>query len=146
VYHMKLMFWLRKTMSWQWLNVNFILQENKSNVKVPLYVFRDLMIWKKEIVFSKNEIISKCWIVTNNRFTSDAIDFKCSGMNCWDYPKDNNLKTKTILIVFILSLVWPHCLWQKKKIINIGCDFSARVNNSEQLGRIGLSANRIKMF
>jgi hypothetical protein len=32
----------------------------------------------------------------------------------WDYPKDNNLKTKTILIVFILSLVWPHCLWQKK--------------------------------
>jgi hypothetical protein len=84
-------------------------RENKSNVKVPLYVFSRFNDLKerKQIVFSKNEIISKCWIVTNNRFTSDAIAFaKCSGMNLsWDYPKDNNLKTKTILIVFILSLV-----------------------------------------
>jgi DNA-binding winged helix-turn-helix (wHTH) protein len=71
-------------MSWQWLNVNFILRENKSNVKVPLYVFSRFNDLKerKQIVFSKNEIISKCWIVTNNRFTSDAIAFaKCSGMN-----------------------------------------------------------------
>jgi hypothetical protein len=84
-------------------------RENKSNVKVPLYVFSRFNDLKerKQIVFSKNEIISKCWIVTNNRFTSDAIALKCSGMNLlsWDYPKDNNLKTKTILIVFILSLV-----------------------------------------
>ncbi|WP_016989995.1 hypothetical protein [Flavobacterium sp. ACAM 123] len=52
---------------------------------------------RKQVVFSKNETISKRWIVTNNRFTSDALDFaKCSGLNLlsWDYPKDNNLKTK----------------------------------------------------
>jgi hypothetical protein len=50
-------------------------RENKSNVKVPLYVFSRFNDLKerKQIVFSKNEIISKCWIVTNNRFTSDAI-------------------------------------------------------------------------
>jgi hypothetical protein len=52
---------------------------------------------RKQVVFSKNETISKRWIVTNNRFTSYALDFaKCSGLNLlsWDYPKDNNLKTK----------------------------------------------------
>jgi hypothetical protein len=40
-------------------------RENKSNVKVPLYFsrFNDLKE-RKQIVFSKNEIISKCWIVT----------------------------------------------------------------------------------
>jgi len=41
--------------------------------------------------------VSNCWIVTNNRFTTDAITFaKCSGINLlsWDYPEHDNLKTK----------------------------------------------------
>jgi hypothetical protein len=51
-------------------------RENKSNVKVPLYVFsRFNDLKERKQIVSKNEIISKCWIVTNNRFTSDAIAF-----------------------------------------------------------------------
>jgi hypothetical protein len=58
----------------------------------------------------------------HNRFTSDAIDFaKCSGMNLLSgiIRKTIIWKPKTILIVFILSLVWPHCLWQKKNNIDV---------------------------
>jgi hypothetical protein len=67
-------------MSWQWLNVNFILQEKISQTSFIVFFsrFNDLKE-RKQIVFSKNEIISKCWIVTNNRFTSDAIAFEMFG-------------------------------------------------------------------
>jgi hypothetical protein len=89
-------------MSWQWLNVNFILQEKISQTSKFLYTFsRFNDLKKKADCFSKNEIISKCWIVTN-RFTSDAIALLSEMLNLlsWDYPKDNNLKTKND-IVFI---------------------------------------------
>ena len=49
------------------------------------------------MLFLTKKNISKCWIVTNNRFTTDAITFaKCSGLSLlsWNYPEDNNLKTK----------------------------------------------------
>jgi hypothetical protein len=126
-------------------------RENKSSVKVPLYVFsrfNDLK-GRKQIVFSKNEIISTCWIVTNNRFTSDAIDFaKCSGMNLlsWDYPKDNNLKTKNdIDCLYPVTCLTTLSLAEKDKLLILDVILARElVNNSEQLGRIGLSANRIK--
>jgi hypothetical protein len=126
-------------------------RENKSSVKVPLYVFsrfNDLK-GRKQIVFSKNEIISTCWIVTNNRFTSDAIDFaKCSGMNLlsWDYPKDNNLKTKNdIDCLYPVTCLTTLSLAEKDKLLILDVILARElVNNSEQLGRIGLSTNRIK--
>jgi hypothetical protein len=103
---------------------------------------------RKQIVFSKNEIISKCWIVTN-RFTSDAIAFaKCSGMNLlsWDYPKDNNLKTKNdIDCLYPVTCLTTLSLAEKDKLLILDV-ILREVNNSKQLGRIGLSANRIKMF
>jgi ubiquinone biosynthesis protein COQ9 len=126
-------------------------RENKSNVKVPLYVFSRFNDLKerKQIVFSKNEIISKCWIVTNNRFTSDAIAFaKCSGMNLlsWDYPKDNNLKTKNdIDCLYPVTCLTTLSLAEKDKLLILDVILARElVNNSKQLGRIGLSANRIK--
>ena len=126
-------------------------RENKSSVKVPLYVFsrfNDLK-GRKQIVFLKNEIISTCWIVTNNRFTSAAIDFaKCSGMNLlsWDYPKDNNLKTKNdIDCLYPVTCLTTLSLAEKDKLLILDVILARElVNNSEQLGRIGLSANRIK--
>ena len=126
-------------------------RENKSSVKVPLYVFSRFNDLKerKQIVFSKNEIISTCWIVTNNRFTSDAIDFaKCSGMNLlsWDYPKDNNLKTKNdIDCLYPVTCLTTLSLAEKDKLLILDVILARElVNNSEQLGRIGLSTNRIK--
>ena len=56
-------------------------RDANSDVKVPMYIFsrfNDLKE-KKYPIFSNRDMISKCWIVTNNRFTSDAVNFaKCS--------------------------------------------------------------------
>lgn len=126
-------------------------RENKSDVKVPLYVFSRFNDLKerKQIVFSKNEIISKCWVVTNNRFTSDAIAFaKCSGMNLlsWDYPKGNNLKTKNdIDCLYPVTCLTTLSLVEKDKLLILDVILVKElINNSDKLEKIGLSANRIK--
>jgi hypothetical protein len=62
--------------------------EKLSDVKVPCMFSRFNDLKTTCYIFIK-DTISKCWIATNNRFTSDAIDFaKCSGINLlsWDYP------------------------------------------------------------
>lgn len=70
-----------------------------TDVKVPLYIlsrFHDVAAIHQEL-FSRNDTVSGCWIVTNNRFSSDAIKFAiCSGLQLlsWDYPKTHNLKEK----------------------------------------------------
>ena len=126
-------------------------RETKSDVKVSLYVFSRFNDLKerKQIVFSKNETISKCWIVTNNRFTSDAVDFaKCSGMNLlsWDYPKGNNLKTKNdIDCLYPVTCLTTLSLAEKDKLLILDVILAKElINNSEHLDKIGLSANRIK--
>lgn len=126
-------------------------RENKSDVKVSLYVFSRFNDLKdrKQIVFSKNETISKCWIVTNNRFTSDAIDFaKCSGMNLlsWDYPKGNNLKTKNdIDCLYPVTCLTTLSQAEKDKLLILDVILAKElINNSDKLEKIGLSANRIK--
>jgi hypothetical protein len=125
-------------------------RENKSDVKVSLYVFSRFNDLKerKQIVFSKNEIISQCWIATNNRFSTDAITFaKCSGMNLlsWDYPKDNNLKTKNdVDYLYPITCLTTLSLAEKDKLLILDVILAKElINNSDKLEKIGLSASRI---
>lgn len=69
----------------------------KSDVKVALYIhsrFLDVSAkWKEEE--DNPEMVYKAMVVTNTRFSKDAIQFgKCAGMKVvsWDYPKGNSLK------------------------------------------------------
>ncbi|WP_026452420.1 restriction endonuclease [Aequorivita capsosiphonis] len=68
-----------------------------SSVKVPLYInsrFLDLQKrWNDNA--KKKSHLKQGWIVTNTRFTSDAIDYgKCVGLHLlsWDYPEGDGLK------------------------------------------------------
>ena len=68
-----------------------------SNVKVPLYInsrFLDVQKhWNKDP--EKASHLKQGWLVTNTRFSSDAIDYaKCVGLHLlsWDYPENNGLK------------------------------------------------------
>ncbi|PJJ09355.1 ATP cone domain-containing protein [Flavobacterium sp. 1] len=122
-----------------------------TDVKVPMYIlsrFNDLKEAKHEI-FSRSDTISKCWIVTNNRFTSDAVDFaKCSGLNLlsWDYPKTDNLKTKiSNRQLYPITCLTTLTLSEKEKLLILDIILVREiVNNSNDLERIGLSPNRIK--
>lgn len=66
-----------------------------SNVKVPLYInsrFLDIQkVWNQS---EKTTKLEQGWLVTNTRFTEDAINYaKCVGLQLmsWDYPKGNGI-------------------------------------------------------
>ncbi len=68
-----------------------------NNVKIPLYInsrFLDIQKqWNKKN--KKKSILKQGWIVTNTRFTEDAINYaKCAGLVLlsWNYPKNNGIK------------------------------------------------------
>lgn len=122
-----------------------------SDVKVPMYIlsrFNDLKE-KKHTIFESNQNINKCWIVTNNRFTADATTFaKCSGLDLlsWDYPKDNNLKTKNDNnYLYPVTCLTTLSLAEKDKLLILDVLLVREIiNNSECLERIGINPNRIK--
>ena len=126
-------------------------REATSDVKVPLYIlsrFNDLKE-NTHVVFNRNESISKCWIVTNNRFTTDAIAFaKCSGLNLlsWDYPENNNLKTKNDNeYLYPVTCLTTLSGAEKDKLLILDIILVKEIiNNSACLEKIGLSSNRIK--
>lgn len=67
------------------------------NVRVPLYIhsrFRDIeSVWSKQEEYREKTL--RGWVVTNTRFTSDAMDYgRCAGLHLvsWDYPRDHSLK------------------------------------------------------
>lgn len=125
--------------------------EVRTDVKVPMYIlsrFNDLKD-KNHIIYSKKDQISNCWIVTNSRFTSDAITFaRCSNLNLlsWDYPKNNNLRTK----IDQKGLYPTTCLTtltrsEKDRLLTLnGVLVIDLIKNPESLEQIGLSSNRMK--
>ncbi len=71
----------------------------KCNVKVPLYIhsrYRDVKAhWDTKK--SKTKTLENGWVVTNTRFTKDAIKYgSCAGLYLlsWDYPTNNGLKDR----------------------------------------------------
>ena len=125
-------------------------KDANSDVKVPMYIlsrFNDIKERKYDI-FNNNDLISKCWIVSNNRFTSDAIDFaKCSKLNLlsWNYPENNSLKTKNDLnLLYPITCLTTLSLSEKDKLLVMEIILVKEIiNNSECLEKIGLTPNRI---
>lgn len=119
----------------------------KCDVKVPLYIhsrFRDVMNGSENGSFSEFE----GWIVTNTRFTDDAISYgTCSGlvMLGWDYPRKSSLK-KRIGLAGLHPLTCLSTLQQKEKtyLLEKGIVLCRKVPENEHLLReLGLSDNRI---
>ena len=126
-------------------------REAVSDVKVPMYIlsrFNDLKE-RKHPIFTEKDIISACWIVTNNRFTTDAIDFaKCTGLNLlsWDYPHNDNLKTKNDTNgLYPITCLTTLTLAEKDRLLNLDIIVVRELAySSELLEKIGLSPIRIK--
>ncbi|WP_445381759.1 ATPase [Robiginitalea sp. IMCC43444] len=69
----------------------------KCNVKVPLYIdsrYRDIL---KNTADNPRREFTPGWVVTNTRFTSDAMEYgKCAGLYLlsWNYPEKDSLKAR----------------------------------------------------
>ena len=69
------------------------------NVKIPLYInsrYQDVKTnWNKSS--KKETLLTQGWVVTNTRFTKDALQFgNCAGLYLlsWDYPENDGLKDR----------------------------------------------------
>lgn len=126
-------------------------QDAKTDVKVPLYIlsrFNDLKN-KDFPIFNSFFSIDNCWIVTNNRFTKDAIQFgQCSGLQLlsWDFPKDNGIRNRIdatqlypVTCLTTLSLAEKDKLLMQE-IITV----QDLIQHSNWLSKIGISPQRIK--
>ncbi|MEN9910324.1 MAG: hypothetical protein RLZZ540_3483 [Bacteroidota bacterium] len=126
-------------------------REAASDVKVPLYVFsrfNDLRA-NEYTLFSNKERITNCWIVTNTRFTADAIAFaECSGINLlsWDYPENRNLKSKNNHdCLYPVTCLTTLTKSEKEKLLLLDVILVKElVNNSSALKEIEISSYRIK--
>ncbi len=68
-----------------------------ASVQVPLYIRSRVndIVMKRQSQPQYDGFEFHGWVVTNTRFTADALAFgQCSGLNLlsWDYPDNNNLK------------------------------------------------------
>ena len=126
-------------------------REVASDVKVPMYILsrsNDLKT-KSHSFFDSKSPLTSCWIVTNNRFTADAITFaNCSGLQLlsWNYPENNCLKSKTdqnklypITCLTTLSMAEKEHLLQEELLL-----VKDILTHSSVLNTIGLSPNRIQ--
>lgn len=93
----------------------------KSDVKVPLYIdsrFRDI---RKRRERDGNKSLFHAWLVTNSRFTGDALDYgTCSGLKLisWDYPQSGSLRQRIDLAgLFPVTCLGTLTRGQKKKIL-----------------------------
>ncbi|WP_333599456.1 ATP cone domain-containing protein [Flavobacterium sp.] len=125
--------------------------ETNSDVKVPMYIlsrFNDLKD-RNHLIYTKEDRISGCWIVTNNRFTSDAMAFaKCSGLQLlsWDYPEKNSLRKRIDTDhLYPITCLTTLTLAEKDKLMVQDVILAKEIINSmELLEKIGLSPNRVK--
>ncbi|WP_019670347.1 ATP cone domain-containing protein [Eudoraea adriatica] len=74
-------------------------QGRNCNVKIPLYIYSRYLDIKNagDNAISNIGEPDDCWVVTNTRFTKDAIVYgNCTGLYLlsWDYPKGNSIKER----------------------------------------------------
>lgn len=121
----------------------------KSDVKVSLYIHSRFLDVEKQWNKQPKEHLRfhQGWIVTNTRFTEDAIQFgKCAGMNLisWDYPAKGSLKQR-IDLSGLHPITALQSLTKKEKQALLDLDLVLCRNlTRETLLKIGLTESRIR--
>jgi hypothetical protein len=126
-------------------------QGRKCNVKIPLYIqsrFKDVERYWIEKLGHRNKY-HKGWIVTNTRFTTDAIQYgECIGLMLvsWDYPQGGSLKERIeasglhpITCLTSLHKKEKQSLLERDKVL---C--KTILENPNVLIELGLSAGRVQ--
>lgn len=122
-----------------------------SDVKVPLYIqsrFKDIeALWEKQPGHETK--FHQGWIVTNTRFTTDAIQYaNCMGLYLlsWDYPNENNLKERIDRSrLHSITCLTTMTNYEKQKLLDK--EFVLCIDlckNPEVLNWIGISKQRQK--
>ena len=123
----------------------------KSNVKVPLYInsrFIDVKEqWKKD--HGQESVLEQGWLITNTRFTKDAIDYgKCIGLTMlsWDYPENKGFKTNIDdYYLYPITALTSISNTEKKTLLDNEIVLVKELKNGiEILQKLNFSKNKIK--
>jgi len=120
----------------------------KCDVKVSLYIHSRFLDVEKE--WNKNTALNQRfhqgWIVTNTRFTEDAMQFgKCAGLHLisWDYPTGGSLRDRIdnsgLHPVTALQTLKKN---EKQALLQLGIVLSRDIKKAD-LVEIGMEGNRI---
>lgn len=120
----------------------------KSDVKVSLYIhsrFLDIeKEWKKQT--AEHLRFHQGWIVTNTRFTEDAMQFgKCAGLKLisWDYPYSGSLKERIDLSgLHPITALQSITKKEKKALLQLDLVLCRNLNRDGLL-RAGIRENRV---
>ncbi|EPG75372.1 restriction endonuclease [Leptospira fainei serovar Hurstbridge str. BUT 6] len=123
-----------------------------SDVKISLYIYARFLDLEKEWekLPEQREKFHQGWIVTNTRFTTDAIKFGlCSGMHLisWDFPEHESLK----VLIDSMGLYPVTCLStlsrrEKSALLDLKIILCKNLYaNPEALKQIGISKQRESM-
>lgn len=120
----------------------------KCDVKVSLYIhsrFLDIeKEWKKQD--SEHLRFHQGWIVTNTRFTEDAIQFgKCAGLKLisWDYPAKGSLKERIDMSgLHPITALQSITKKEKQELLQLNLVL-CRDLQQKNLLQIGINSNRV---
>ena len=127
-------------------------QEYRSDVKTALYVkarLDDINQYYKE--HDPSNIFTKCLIITNTKFTLNAIDYgECVGMEmvAWGYPNDENLEN-LIAKYHLHPISCLHSLSDKdlSTLLNSGIILCEDLHlNKDKLKDIGIAKKKLDLF
>jgi hypothetical protein len=120
------------------------------DVKIPLYIhsrFKDVeQQWLK--LPEHKSLIHQGWVVTNTRFSSDAIQYgTCIGLNLvgWDYPIKGSLKDQIdTLGLYAITCLTTLTRTEKQRLLDKKIVLCSEIlNNEELLEANGVKASRV---
>lgn len=121
----------------------------KSDVKVTLYIhsrYNDVLkTWKQ--TDSKNIQKYQGWVVTNTRFTEDAVQYgRCAGLHLvsWDYPSQGSLRERIDISGLHPITVLQSITKKEKQLILENGIVLCRLLTAENLKIIGITGNRAR--
>ncbi len=124
-------------------------QGKYASVQVPLYVrsrVNDIIEFREKFP-EYRETRFFGWVVTNTRFTEDALNYgRCAGLHMlsWDFPQEKSLKSMVeSLELFPVTVLTSLSSKQKQQILASNIVLCRQlVENSQVLNEIGLSKSK----
>ncbi len=121
-----------------------------AGVQVPLYIHsrvNDIVKFRKNLPAYHN-FTFQGWVVTNTRFTSDALDYGlCCGLKLlsWDYPSNNSLREIIEdMNVFPVTVLTHLTKQAKTELLNKGIVLCSQISEQpDVLDSTGLQQNKI---
>ncbi|WP_026899265.1 restriction endonuclease [Daejeonella oryzae] len=123
------------------------------DVKIPLYIqsrFKDVEQKWIQIPGHAHKI-HQGWVVTNTRFTHDAIQYGiCAGLQMlgWDYPKKNSLKDQIdMLELYPITCLTTLSKFEKQQLLDKNIVLCKEICDREYyLSDIGIKPSRIPLI